>query len=78
MEHPLISNLDQHSVDELSVIIGDLNRKLGIAMRSGNAHLCNQIRMAIESHNVKYQEKMQATYQKIADDSALKNKINIQ
>jgi hypothetical protein len=47
-------------------------------MRSGNAHLCNQIRMAIESHNVKYQEKMQATYQKMADDSALKNKINIQ
>jgi hypothetical protein len=78
MEHPLISNLDQHSTDELSVIIGDLNRKLGIAMRSGNAHLCNQIRMAIESHNVKYQEKMQATYQKMADDSALKNKINIQ
>lgn len=78
MEHPLISNLDQHSTDELSVIIGDLNRKLGIAMRSGNARLCNQIRMAIESHNVKYQEKMQATYQKIADDSALKNKINIQ
>jgi hypothetical protein len=78
MEHPLISNLDQHSTDELSVIIGDLNRKLGIAMRSGNAHLCNQIRMAIESHNVKYQEKMQATYQKIDDDSALKNKINIQ
>ena len=78
MEHPLISNLDQHSTDELGVIIGDLNRKLGIAMRSGNAHLCNQIRMAIESHNVKYQEKMQATYQKIADDSALKNKINIQ
>jgi hypothetical protein len=78
MEHPLISNLDQHSTDELSVIIGDLNRKLGIAMRSGNAHLCNQIRMAIESHNVKYQEKMQATYQKMADDSTLKNKINIQ
>jgi hypothetical protein len=78
MEHPLISNLDQHSTDELSVIIGDLNRKLGIAMRSGNAHLCNQIRMAIESHNVKYQEKMQAAYQKRDDDSALKNKINIQ
>ena len=78
MEHPLISNLDQHSTDELSVIIGDLNRKLGIAMRSGNAHLCNQIRMAIESHNVKYQEKMQATYQKMADDSTLKNKINSQ
>ena len=78
MEHPLISNLDQLTVDELGAIVSDLNRKLSIAMRSGNAHLCNQIRMAIESHSVKYQEKLQATYQKIADDSSLNNKINIQ
>lgn len=78
MEHPLIGNLDQLNVDELTTIISDLNRKLGIAMRSGNAHLCNQIRMAIESHNVKYQEKLQASYQKVVDDSHLKDKIKIQ
>jgi len=78
MEHPLIGNLDQLTVDELTTIISDLNRKLGIAMRSGNAHMCNQIRMAIESHNVKYQEKLQASYQKVVDDSHLKDKIKIQ
>lgn len=78
MEHPLIGNLDQLTVDELTTIISDLNRKLGIAARSGNAHLCNQIRMALESHTAKYQEKLQATYQKIANDSSLNNKINIQ
>lgn len=78
MEHPLIGNLDQLTVDELTSIISDLNRKLGIAMRSGNAHMCNQIRMAIESHNVKYQEKLQASYQKVVDDSHLKDKIKIQ
>ena len=77
MEHPLIGNLDQLTVDELTTIISDLNRKLGIAMRSGNAHMCNQIRMAIESHNVKYQEKLQASYQKVVDDSHLKDKIKI-
>jgi hypothetical protein len=78
MEHPLISNLDQLSVDELSSIVSDLNRKLGIAARNGNAHLCNQIRMAIESHSNKYQEKLQASYQKVSDDSNLKDKIKIQ
>ena len=78
MEHPLIGNLDQLTVDELTSIISDLNRKLGIAMRSGNAHMCNQIRMAIESHTVKYQEKLQASYQKVVDDSHLKDKIKIQ
>ena len=78
MEHPLIGYLDQLTVDELTTIISDLNRKLGIAMRSGNAHMCNQIRMAIESHNVKYQEKLQASYQKVVDDSHLKDTIKIQ
>lgn len=78
MEHPLIGNLDQLTVDELTTIISDLNRKLGIAARSGNAHLCNQIRMALESHTAKYQEKLQASYQKVVDDSHLKDKIKIQ
>ncbi len=78
MEHPLIGNLDQLTVDELTTIISDLNRKLGIAARSGNAHLCNQIRMALESHTIKYQEKLQASYQKVVDDSHLKDKIKIQ
>jgi len=27
-------------------------------MRMGNSYLCDQIRMAIESHQVKYQEKI--------------------
>lgn len=58
MEHPLIPNLDALSADELSAKINELNKKLGIAYRSGNAHLCNQLRMAIESYQTKYQEKL--------------------
>ena len=57
MEHPLIGNLDSFTVDELTTKINELNKKLGIAMRMGNADLCNQIRMAIENHQNKLREK---------------------
>ena len=58
MEHPLIASLDQYTPDELMARVNDLNRKLAFAMRAGNADLCHQIRMAIESHYNKYQEKI--------------------
>ena len=58
MEHPLIANLDSLTADQLSEKISELNKKLGIAYRTGNSHLCNQIRMAIESYQTKYQEKL--------------------
>jgi hypothetical protein len=58
MEHPLIANLDNLSEQELLDKITELNRKLGIAYGTGNAYLCNQLRMAIESYQSKYQEKL--------------------
>jgi hypothetical protein len=76
MEHPLIGDLGNLTIDELGEKISDLNRKLSIAMRTGNGHLCNQIRMAIESHNVKYQEKLQESYKK--SDVDFGDKIKIQ
>ena len=57
MEHPLIGNLDELSIDDLTVKISDLQKKLGIAQRTGNADLCNQIRMALENFQNKYREK---------------------
>ena len=59
MEHPLIGSLDSLTIDELGSKISELNKKLGIAMRMGNHDLCNQIRMALESYNAKYQAKLQ-------------------
>jgi hypothetical protein len=76
MEHPLIGDLSNLTMDELGEKIADLNRKLSMAMRTGNGHLCNQIRMAIESHNVKYQEKLQESYKK--SDIDFGDKIKIQ
>ena len=77
MEHPLIGNLDELTVDELGKKVSDLNQKLTIAMRSGNGHLCNQLRMAIESFQNKYQEKVQSTYRKQIEDSNFNSKIDI-
>ena len=57
MEHPLIGNLDSLTPDQLLEKINELNKKLGIAHRTGNGYLCNQLRMAIDSYQTKYQEK---------------------
>jgi hypothetical protein len=79
MEHPLVGNLDDLSVDQLSTQISDLSRKLGIASRTGNAHLCNQIRMALESYQNKYHEKLQSDYaKKLAAAKIDITKIDIQ
>jgi len=58
MEHPLIPNIDDLTTDELSSKIAELNKKLSIAYRLANHDLCNQIRMALETYQNKYQAKM--------------------
>jgi hypothetical protein len=79
MDHPLIGNLDDLSTDQLSTQISDLHRKLSIATRGGNAHLCNQIRMALESYQNKYQQKLQEDYNRRLSDAKIDTtKIDIQ
>lgn len=58
MEHPLIPNLDSLTTQQLTDKIAELNKKLGIAYRGGNSYLCEQIRMALESYQSKYQERL--------------------
>lgn len=58
MEHPLVSNLDDLSTEQLLDKVNELTKKLGIASRTGNAYLCNQLRMALESYQNKYNEKL--------------------
>jgi len=68
MEHPLVGNLDEFTAEQLLDKINELNRKLGIAYRMGNGHLCNQLRMAIENHQNKYQEKIRSNPDNNFDD----------
>ena len=58
MEHPLISIVDDMTTEQLQEKISELTKKLGIALRTGNGHLCNQLRMALETFNNKYQERL--------------------
>ncbi len=57
MEHPLIANLDDLSVEQLLDKITELHKKLAIAARTGNGYMCDQIRMAIASYQNQYQVK---------------------
>jgi hypothetical protein len=58
MEHPFINDLEDLSIDALSAKITELQRKLRIATSFGNGHLCDQIRMALDSYQTKYQQKL--------------------
>jgi hypothetical protein len=68
MEHPLISSLDSLTTEQLSDKISELNKKLGIAYRTGNSYLCDQLRMAIESYQTKYQERLRGSGDTPFDD----------
>ena len=78
MEHPLIGPLDELTLEELGARVNELGKKLSIAARSGNGHLCDQIRMAMENYQNMYQQKLQESYKKAQGDSNFDDKINIQ
>jgi hypothetical protein len=78
MEHPLIGPLDEQTLEQLSTRINELSKKLNIAARTGNGHLCNQIRMAMENYQNMYQTRLQESYKKAQGDSNFDDKINIQ
>lgn len=77
MEHPLIPNLDDLTLEELGSKISELNKKMSIAARMGNAYLCDQIRMALESYRAKYQEKSDELYKKHNPGRNFDDKIDI-
>ena len=78
MEHPLIGDISQLSLEDLSTKLSELNRKLTIAQRTGNGHLCNQLRMAIESFQSRYQVKLKETQKNGSADVNFDHMINIE
>jgi hypothetical protein len=78
MEHPLIGNIDDLDIDQLSAKVNDLYSKLAIAQKSGNGHLANQVRMAIETFQNKYQQRLNEQFAKQNKTVNFDDKINIQ
>lgn len=64
IEHPLIQVDPDITQDQLYSKIQELNRKLNMARRGGNAHLINQIQMAIASFQAVYQQRLQQQAEK--------------
>jgi len=64
MEHPLINNIDDLSMEQLQERITELTRKVSIAHRMGNAQLRHQVQMALETYQNKYRERQQAMWKK--------------
>jgi hypothetical protein len=71
MEHPLIGDISDKSEDELRNTISSLYSKLNVATRSGNGNLCQQIRMALETYNRAYQNKIADRNAKLEDKGSL-------
>ena len=66
------------TLEQLGSKVSELHKKLSIAHRMGNGYLCDQIRMAIESYNGKYQQKMRAlTAPKSGETDSFNDKIDI-
>ena len=78
MEHPVINNLEDLTVEQQGSKISELHKKLSIAHRMGNSYLCDQIRMALASYTGKHQQKMTAlNAPPPGEDNSFNNKIDI-
>lgn len=79
MEHPLIGNLADQTLEQLGAKVNELQKKLAIAQSTGNGHLANQVRMALETYYNTYQAKLKQSYsQEAAGSMDFDSKISIQ
>lgn len=58
MEHPLIGDLSELTIEQLQNKISELNKRLAFANKSGNQAMMNQLQMVLSSYNTHYQRKM--------------------
>lgn len=63
MEHPLIGDISNLTMEELQQRVNDLTRKLGFAIRT-NPHMANQLRMALETFQNQLRAKQEEFYRK--------------
>ena len=77
MEHPLINDANDLSQEDLSQRISDLQRKLAWAQRN-NAHLAQQIAMALETYTNKYHQRQREMWEASNKDKPdYRDRINI-
>lgn len=78
MEHPLITDADSLTMEQLQSRVSDLTKKLVWAHRSGNAHLRQQIQMALDTYQTKLNQRQSEELAKITKNHpGLDKKIDI-
>ena len=78
MDHPLITDLDDLTMEQLQDRITELSRKLGMAHRMGNAQLRHQVQMALETYQNRYRDRQQELWKKqTGDGSDFSDRIDI-
>ena len=58
MQHPLINNLSDKSLEDLQTSITDLMKKLNFAYSMQNGPMIHQISMVLESYKAEHNKKM--------------------
>jgi len=79
MEHPLVTDAQTLSNDDLQSRISDLSRKLSWAHRANNAALRHQIQMALATYQNEWQNRQKQMFdqQKLNQGSDFTDRIDI-
>jgi len=69
MEHPLVGQLKDLTLEEVQTKLQEINKKLSFAYRTGNNALSHQLQMVQHSYTEEYNRKMRDLMPKDDDDS---------
>jgi len=76
MDHPLIGDLKDLSLDQLQIKLQEINKRLSFSYKTGNQALIHQLQLVQASYQEEYNRKMQALMPK-DDGNDHSDKIDI-
>lgn len=76
IEHPLIGQLKDLSLEQLQVKLQEINKRLSFSYKTGNQTLIHQLQMVQSSYQEEYNRKMKDLIPK-DDDDTHNDKIDI-
>lgn len=76
MGHPLIGDVSDKTMDELSEIISGLTKKLNYAYRIQHQPMINQLMMTLNTYRDEYQRKQNELWKE--ESGVISGKIDIQ
>lgn len=76
INHPMIGDLSNKTLEELQTSIDNLNKKMSFVSRSNNFGMINQLMMTLNSYRSEYARRQEELWNKKSDK--LVGKIDIQ